>query len=214
MLSLYEQHRPRDWAGIVGQDKAVRQIQVAGKRGWGGRAWWLTGASGTGKTTIAHILAHELAEPFNVQELDAGRLTPARLADIEGESQLYGMGAKSGRVYICNESHGLARATVRQLLVTLERIPSHVAWIFTTTFDGQDSFDGIDADPLLSRCLRVNLSRRGLCEPFAVFAQNAARKAGLDGQPIERYRRLLKDSGNNLRTALTAIEAGAMAGGE
>ena len=35
---------------------------------------------------------------------------------------------------------------------------------------------------------------------------------GLDGLPIERYYRLAKDCGNNLRTMLTAVEAGAMSG--
>ena len=51
----------------------------------------------------------------------------------------------------------------------LERIPAHALWVFTTTVDGADSLfeDYDDASPLLSRCLRLDLSRRDLAKAFA-----------------------------------------------
>ena len=48
MNALHERFRPATFADVVGQDKALRQIQAVLSRGWGGRAWWITGASGVG----------------------------------------------------------------------------------------------------------------------------------------------------------------------
>ena len=50
---------------VVGQGKAIRRIDVLRKRGLSGRAYWLSGQSGTGKTTIARLLAAEIADDFN-----------------------------------------------------------------------------------------------------------------------------------------------------
>ena len=110
---------------------------------------------------------------------------------------------------IINESHGLRKDAIRQLLVTLERIPSHVVWIFTTTCDGQESLfeDQIDAHPLLSRCIEIGLSRRGLAQPFAERAREIAQSEGLDGKPISAYLELVKQCRNNLRAVLQKIEA-------
>ena len=95
--SLYEQHRPRSWADVLGQERAVKKAQTIIKRAWGGRAWWIDGNSGTGKTTIAKLIAAEGADPFNTIELDASDLTPARLREIENSMSLYAMGVKPGR---------------------------------------------------------------------------------------------------------------------
>jgi DNA polymerase III gamma/tau subunit len=208
---LYEKYRPRAWADVVGQDKTVKRIGALKGRGLAGRAYWISGQSGTGKTTIGRLLASEIADDDYIEEIDASSLTPAALVKIESSMQLYSWG-KGGRAYLINEAHGLSRPAVRQLLVLLERLPSHVLVVFTTTSEAQETFfeDDTEASPLLSRCLRFDLARRDLAKPFAELALRIATKEGLNGKPIEHYVRLCREHRNNLRAVLQAIEMGAM----
>jgi DNA polymerase III gamma/tau subunit len=210
---LAEKYRPKTWTDVIGQDKVIGRIQALAQRGsLSGRAYWLSGQSGTGKTTIARLIAQDVADPFLIQEVDASALTIAQLKDLETESQLKGFGERSGRAFIVNEAHGLRKDVIRQLLVVLERISPHVVWVFTTTIEGQDSLfeDYDDASPLLSRCLRLDLARRDLTRTFAERAKQIAQAENLDGKPIEQYVRLVQTHRQNFRAVLQAIEAGEM----
>jgi len=209
---LHETYRPESLLEVVAQDKAVKRLKLIESRtGFAGRAFWFAGESGTGKTTLAHIVAHSVADKFCTDEIDAAELTPARVREIERNSQTYGMGAKTGRAFVVNESHGLRKDTIRQLLVTLERIPAHVVWIFTTTNDGQELlFDGIDAGPLVSRCLNIKLAQRGLAKDFAERARAIALREGLTSKnvPASRFLSCVKEQRNNMRAVLQQVESG------
>ena len=77
-VQLADKYRPKQWAEVVGQDKVVSRLQALVARGsLTGRAYWLSGQSGTGKTTIARLIAAEVADEFFITELDAGPLTVA-----------------------------------------------------------------------------------------------------------------------------------------
>ena len=211
MKTLFEQYRPKTFDEVVGQDKAIRQIQTIGKRGLTGRAFWLSGQSGTGKTTLARIVAHTVADEMYVDEIDAGQATPGKLAELEKTLYTLAWG-RGGKCIIINEAHGLSKRAIRQLLVMLERLPSHVCFIFTTICEGQELlFDGSeDTAPLLSRCVRIDLARRDLAKPFAKRCREIATKEELNGQDEAAYVRLAQTYRNNMRVMPQAIESGAM----
>jgi replication factor C small subunit len=213
-MNLYEKYRPQTFDQVVGQDKAVRQIQrVLDKEGWGGQAFFISGPSGTGKSTLARIIAGLGADEFTTEHFDsADDLTMDALNKIEGVIAMYGWGQKNGRAIIVEEAHGLRAQTIRRLLGLLERIPRHVVWVFTTTKDGFDKLfdDQMDASPLVSRCHEIALRSQGLCKAFAKYVQTIAQVEGLDGKPISAYEQLARDCHNNCRRMLQAVADGKM----
>lgn len=213
-MLIYEKYRPQTLAEVIGQEKAVRTVERLTEKTWGGQAYWISGASGTGKTTLARIIASMGADELCVKEFDcADTLTMDALDEIDREQRMYGWGAKAGRAYIVNEAHGLRSLTIRRLLGLLERIPSHVVWVFTTTKEGCDKLfdDQIDASPLLSRCHEIRLTNQGLCKVFAERAKQIAEAEGLDGQPLAKYETLVKGEHNNMRAVIMKIAAGTLA---
>jgi len=170
------------------------------------------GAQGTGKTTIAKLIAAEIADEFNVCVYNATEFTLAVAREAVRGARTYGLGQKSGRAIIVNEAHELRNDVLVYLDDALEPIPQHLVWCFTTTKAGQQQLfdDHFDAGPVFSRCTKLALAQRDLAKPFAERAQRIARSAGLDGQPIGEYLKLAVKHKNNLRAMLGDIEAGGM----
>jgi len=211
-MNLYEQCRPTTLDQVKGQVKAVKTLDRLIAKGIQGRAIWISGASGTGKTTIARILAKLNCDDMCIQEYDsADQLTVSELDTIDRSQSMFGFG-KGGRAFIVNEAHGLRAPIVRRLLGILERIPSHVIWIFTTTKEGETKLfeDNSDASPLLSRCLDIKLTNQGLNKVFAAHCLDIARQEGLDGKPLQSYEALARKCHNNCRMMLQHIESGYM----
>jgi hypothetical protein len=90
-MQLTEKYRPATWSDVVGQDKIVGRIRQLAQRGLAGRAYWISGQSGTGKTTIARLIAQDVASEWDTDEIDAGALTCATLREIERVLSLRGI---------------------------------------------------------------------------------------------------------------------------
>lgn len=207
-MNLTEKYRPEKLTQIVGQPAAVNMLNRLKP---GGRAFYITGASGTGKTSIAKILAGQVADRLYIREVVARQLKASDLKDFADQwatTTMFG----SGYAMIINESHGLRRDIVEILLDVLERLPDNCCMIFTTTRDGADLFEErqIDAGPFASRCILVNLETYNKSRIFAGHLKKIATKENLDGRPLGDYVELIEKHHYNFRAAIQEIETGAM----
>lgn len=201
-MKLSEKYRPQRLDDVIGQPKVISQLKRFGE--FGGRAYWIQGASGTGKTTIARIIAQSLVGEslFDCHEEVGRNLTQTRLKQVT-DSWIY----CGGHALIVNEAHGLSRPVIEMLLDVLEELPERVAVIFTTTNDGADLFEEhIDAGPFASRCVCLKLTNQGLAKTFAEHVRTIAVNEGMDGQPIEDYVKLAQKCRNNMRAMFAAVE--------
>ena len=211
-MQLYKKYQPKTLDDVLGQDKAIKTIKRLSERGIGGRALWISGISGSGKTSLARIIAGSIADELYITEFDsADSLSVAALDKIEADISYRAFG-KGGKAIIINESHGLRKQAIRRLLGLLERIPDYVVFIFTTTKQGESKLfdDNIDANPLLSRCAKIELTNQGLAKVFAEHCRKIAQAENLDGKPLQSYIRLAARCHNNCRMMLQEIESGYM----
>jgi DNA polymerase III delta prime subunit len=211
-VNLPEECRPRSYDAVVGQDKAIGQIALCRTRGFGGRAILFSGATGTGKTTLAKLIAAEYAGEWATIEVDGKGLTADDVDGYVAKTAHPSMFGGHGWTIIVNEIQGLSKSAVTKLLTALESSP-RTCWIFTTTADNLDAlrskYDG-DFGAFIGRLNRIPLNQRGLCELFATMVHDIAEQRGLNGKPLSAYVRLLKECRNSAREALCQVEAGAM----
>ena len=222
MPALHEQYRPTVWADVVGQDAAIRQLDRVGRKGYGGRAYWFAGPSGTGKTTLARIIAGSVADPLAIEESNGADLGVDDCRRMERDFQHPALpwrdGGLTGRAWILNEAHLIRGAVLSRLLTTLEPeagIPSGVVVAFTTTVKGQKRlFAGCeDAGPLVSRCTVIELADTPASR--LAFAQRAKLVAGLvgaDGLPDWAYTTVVDAEQGSLRAVLQTVESGELWG--
>jgi DNA polymerase-3 subunit gamma/tau len=133
-LALYRKYRPQTFKEVRGQEHVTSVLEAAVKQKKIAHAYLFAGSRGTGKTTMARILAKALAtDEQDVYEMDAA--SNRGIDEIrelrEGVATL--PFNSTYKFYIIDEAHALTRDAWGAFLKTLEEPPSHVIFVLATT---------------------------------------------------------------------------------
>ncbi len=221
MESLYTKYRPQTFEQVVGQKHVVETLKRAVVEGRTSHAYLFCGPRGTGKTTMARLLAKALmcekgpgqlpdgtceqcrliaaGEHPDVAELDAASRTGVDNVREEILSRVnYAPTLGRCKVYIIDEVHMLTPAAFNALLKTLEEPPEHVVFIMCTT-DPQKILATI-----LSRVQRFDFHSIGNDEMQAHLAYVCGEEGfTYDDAALEL---VVRHARGGMRDALTSLE--------
>jgi DNA polymerase-3 subunit gamma/tau len=132
--TLYRQYRPSSFDEVRGQSQVTDVLQKAIKNKKLAHAYLFSGARGTGKTTVARILARELGvTDKDLYEIDAASNTGVDNIRELREGMHVVPFESPYRFYIIDEAHMLSRSAWNAFLKTLEEPPEHVMFVLATT---------------------------------------------------------------------------------
>ncbi|OGO14002.1 MAG: DNA polymerase III, subunit gamma and tau [Chloroflexi bacterium RBG_13_68_17] len=219
--ALYRRWRPQTWDEVVGQEHVVQTLRNAVRGDRWAHAYLLAGPRGTGKTTVARLLAKAancLAEstadrPCNACEhcaavnagtfLDLIEIDAASNTSVEDVRDLrerINFRPNQGRVkvYIIDEVHMLSTAAFNALLKTLEEPPAHARFVLATT-----EVHKIPAT-VLSRCQRHEFRRI----PVATISEALQGRCAAEGLQVEprALDLIARQSTGSLRDAISLLD--------
>ena len=218
--ALYRKWRPQVFADVKGQDHIVKTLQNQIGSGRIGHAYLFCGTRGTGKTTVAKILARAVncehpvdgspcgecpscrqiaaGTSLNVVEIDAASNNGVENIREIREQVQYPPTEGKYRVYIIDEVHMLSTGAFNALLKTLEEPPSYVIFILATT--------EVHKIPItvLSRCQRYDFRRITLDTITARLKELTE----AENMPVEEkaLRYVAKAGDGSMRDALSLLD--------
>jgi DNA polymerase-3 subunit gamma/tau len=222
-LVLARKYRPQTFEEVVGQSHVTTTLANAITSGRVAHAILFSGPRGTGKTTVARILAKTInclanretpsAVPCNTcrscMEITSG--SAVDVFEIDGASNnsvdqirdlrdnvRYMPAHSPYKIYIIDEVHMLSLAAFNALLKTLEEPPAHVKFLFATTEPHKIPIT------ILSRCQRHDMRRVDLDQVTA----HLARLCALEGVTVEEKSLYLmaQEAGGSVRDALSLLD--------
>ncbi|MBC7644921.1 MAG: DNA polymerase III subunit gamma/tau, partial [Thermoleophilia bacterium] len=228
-LALYRKYRPQRFDDVVGQTAVVRTLQNAIREDKVAHAYLFTGPKGTGKTTMAKLLAKAMnceqgptvnpcgvcescvaiaeGRSMDVAEIDAASnrgIDDVREKIIDTDALRPSSGAR--RIYILDEAHQLTNQAFNALLKTIEEPPDHVLFAFCTTEQHEMM------PTVRDRCQRMVLSVASIDELVDVLQRViAAEKITADEPALRAVARVAQGS---FRNALGTLEMMATAFGQ
>lgn len=142
-LALYRKYRPTKLADVIGQPQVTDILAAMAKTGQFAHSYLFTGQRGTGKTTVARILAHlinqldyedgAVSQHVDIIEIDAASNNSVDdIRNLRDGINLAPMQCPY-KVYIIDEFHMLSKAAFNALLKTIEEPPRHAIFILATT---------------------------------------------------------------------------------
>src|SRR3989344_1469977 len=135
---LYRKYRPASFSEVVGQEHVVTTLKNALKNGRVAHAYLFSGPRGTGKTTIARLLAKELNKGADDSSLDLIEIDAASNRGVD-EIRALREGVRVGptqgkyKIYLVDEVHMLTKEAFNAFLKTLEEPPPFVVFVLATT---------------------------------------------------------------------------------
>ena len=146
-------YRPTELSQIVGHGEVVESLRKMLKGSSRPHTFLFTGAAGTGKTTLARILANAFrCSAQNIVEVDAAVTNSVDDMRALVDTMRYtGFGEQPNKMFIIDECHVLSKNAWGALLKACEEPPKHVYFCFCTNIDGKVP------DTITSRSQNYNL---------------------------------------------------------